>query len=240
MKLAISEIYGPVFQGEGPTIGEPACFLRTGGCNLHCVWCDTPYTWRWTDQFPNQSNTVYDPKVEVKMKTAHEVAVALWVAGLSAKTILIATGGEPMLQQKGLVEVFDQVECKHIEIETAGTMAPIPELTRRTDIRYNVSLKFDNSGNSVERRERPHAIEALRDTGQVQAWKFVAIEPDDLRKMSDLVERYKLAPIYVMPEGTVAGAVNGHAQDLAADVLKLGWNLTTRLQVLLYGDRRAI
>ena len=44
-ELLISEIFGPTIQGEGKSIGQTASFIRLGGCNLHCVWCDTPYTW---------------------------------------------------------------------------------------------------------------------------------------------------------------------------------------------------
>ena len=30
--------------GEGPTAGEIATFIRFGGCNLSCIWCDTAYS----------------------------------------------------------------------------------------------------------------------------------------------------------------------------------------------------
>lgn len=43
MKLTISEIFGPTIQGEGPLIGTPSVFVRTGGCDYRCSWCDTLY-----------------------------------------------------------------------------------------------------------------------------------------------------------------------------------------------------
>ena len=43
--LPVSEVYGPVWQGEGPDTGRRCSFLRLGHCNLACDWCDTPYTW---------------------------------------------------------------------------------------------------------------------------------------------------------------------------------------------------
>lgn len=43
MKLRISEIFGPTLQGEGALIGTPTLFIRLGGCDYRCHWCDTLY-----------------------------------------------------------------------------------------------------------------------------------------------------------------------------------------------------
>ena len=42
-ELVISEIFGPTIQGEGALIGLPTVFVRTGGCDFACDWCDTLY-----------------------------------------------------------------------------------------------------------------------------------------------------------------------------------------------------
>ena len=39
--LRISEIFGPTIQGEGAVIGQPTVFVRAGGCDYRCEWCDT-------------------------------------------------------------------------------------------------------------------------------------------------------------------------------------------------------
>jgi organic radical activating enzyme len=42
-RIRISKIFGPTIQGEGPLIGRPIVFVRTGGCDYRCSWCDTLY-----------------------------------------------------------------------------------------------------------------------------------------------------------------------------------------------------
>ena len=39
--IRVSEIFGPTIQGEGALIGQPTVFVRTGGCDYRCSWCDS-------------------------------------------------------------------------------------------------------------------------------------------------------------------------------------------------------
>ena len=41
--ISVSEIFGPTIQGEGSLIGTQTVFVRTGGCDYRCDWCDTGY-----------------------------------------------------------------------------------------------------------------------------------------------------------------------------------------------------
>jgi len=41
--IYISEIFGPTIQGEGQLIGKSTVFVRVGGCDFRCHWCDTRY-----------------------------------------------------------------------------------------------------------------------------------------------------------------------------------------------------
>ena len=79
IRVKISEIFYSL-QGEGMLAGVPSVFVRTSGCNLRCVWCDTPYT-SW-------------PPEGVEMSVADIVSQA---SSYGASHVVV-TGGEPMMQ----------------------------------------------------------------------------------------------------------------------------------------------
>lgn len=224
--LAVSEVFGPTVQGEGPTAGRRAGFVRLGRCNLDCSWCDTPYTWDW-DRF--------DPAVEIT-----RTAVADVVARLDAMAVdrVVVTGGEPLLQQRALVPLLVAAGERGwaVEVETNGTLAPTPEVVAGV-AQFNVSPKLANSGIAEDRRIRPAALRALAATGRA-VFKFVATGPTDLDEIAALAEAHALAPIWVMPEGTDATTVAARLATLADEVVARGWNLTPRLQILAWGDQR--
>ena len=46
---SLVEVFSSV-QGEGPEVGRTTVFVRFGGCDLRCRWCDSPGTWRAVDE----------------------------------------------------------------------------------------------------------------------------------------------------------------------------------------------
>jgi 7-carboxy-7-deazaguanine synthase len=224
--LAVSEIFGPTVQGEGPTAGRRAGFVRLGRCNLDCVWCDTPYTWDW-DRF--------DPAVEVT-----PLPVSAVVARLDAMAVerVVVTGGEPLLQQRGLLPLLVALGERGwvVEVETNGTIAPSSAVAAAVTA-FNVSPKLANSGIPLARRIRPAALGALVETRKA-VFKFVVAEASELDEVAALVSAHGLAPVWIMPEGTSAAVVSSRLAALADPVVARGWNLSTRLHVLVWGDER--
>lgn len=226
--LVVSEVFGPTWQGEGPSLGRRAGFIRLGRCNLECVFCDTPYTWRWSD---------HDPAAELTTRTVPDL-----VAEITAMDVplVVVTGGEPLVQQARLPPLLRALANggATVEVETAGTIQPSPDLVEVV-ARFNVSPKLANSGNPVERRYRPEVLEAFERTGRA-SFKFVAIEPSDLEEIAAIVDDCGLTDVWVMPEGTDAHSVVERGRTLIEPVLARGWNFTTRLHVLLWGNRRGV
>lgn len=223
--LVVSEVFGPTLQGEGPSAGQRAGFVRLGRCNLACRWCDTPYTWDWTR---------HDPAQEL-----HTVTVAQVLSQLEGMDVpmVVMTGGEPLLQQHHLPPLLGAVRAqgRRVEIETGGTIAPA--LPEGLVDRYNVSPKLAHSGMDRERRYRPDVLRAFQATGRA-VFKFVAQDPADLDEAAAMVDECGLGPVWVMPEGTDAPTVLARMATLAPHVLARGWNLTPRLHILLWGDER--
>ena len=226
--LVVSEVFGPTWQGEGPSLGRRAGFVRLGRCGLACTFCDTPYTWRWDD---------HDPAVEL---TNRDVAGILDELAAMDVGLVVVTGGEPLLQQSHLPPLLRPLRSRgvEIEIETAGVIDPAPEVTSLVT-RFNVSPKLANSGNDLERRYRPDVLRSLEATGRA-AFKFVAVDRADLDEIAAIVAECGLTEVWVMPEGTDPETIVDRSRALIDPVLARGWNLTTRLHVLLWGDRRGV
>ena len=225
--LVVSECYGPTWQGEGPSLGRLTAILRLGRCNLACEFCDTQFTWNWE---------TYDPAQELHDLTVDDVVARL--DRIDAGMVVV-TGGEPLLQQRQLSPVLAELKRsgRRVEIETAGTIAPA--LPEGLVDQWNVSPKLANSGNPLERRYKPDVLQAFEATGRA-VFKFVACEPSDLEEVAAIVEECGLTNIWIMPEGTDARTLLQRSAELADDVLKRGWNLSTRLHILLWGDRRGV
>lgn len=224
--LIVSEIFGPTFQGEGPSIGERAGFVRLGRCNLDCTWCDTPYTWDW-DHF--------DPAVELKSISVADVLDQ--VIATKVQRVVI-TGGEPLLQQRRLIALAEELhrEGMSIEVETNATIIPSQELVGVVE-RFNASPKLKNSGVPLDRRVVPPALNALQ-ANRKSIFKFVVERVEELEEVQELVDRFDLAPVWIMPQATSSEALACGLRDLAGAVLLRGWNLTGRLHVEVWEGSR--
>jgi 7-cyano-7-deazaguanosine (preQ0) biosynthesis protein QueE len=222
----VSELFGPTVQGEGPSAGQLASFVRLSGCPLSCRWCDTPWTWDWTR---------YDRTAEQHSMTVEEVAA--W-AGRQPPRLTVVTGGEPLVQARQLTELVRALTAlgKNVEIETSGIITP-PSALAAAGAKFNVSPKLSSSGMPQQRRIRERALRALADSGAAR-FKFVAQDASDLAEIAGLQEAYGLSPVWVMPEGTTSTAVISGMRLLADEVIARGWHLSPRLHVLLWEDAR--
>lgn len=108
MKIPVMEIFGPTIQGEGMVIGQKTMFVRTGGCDYSCSWCDSKFTWDGTGK-------------STAMK-AEEIISSLKDIGGEAFSHITISGGNPALH-KGLGELINQCHEQgwKVAVETQGS-----------------------------------------------------------------------------------------------------------------------
>ena len=228
-------------------MGTPAVFVRTSLCNLHCIWCDTDYTWNWTNtRFPHQNDARpgYRKFDKQQWITPQPItAVAELVAAYPCRNVIL-TGGEPMLQQPALEELMQAL--RHIdptyrfEVETNGTLMPQPGFEAAVD-QFNVSPKLENSNNSRKLREKPAVYQFFAQHPKAH-FKFVVAEKTDLEEVLDLIRRYHIAAekIWLMPEGSSRQALTRRRRWLVEVCKTYGFRYTDRLHVQIWGSKKGV
>lgn len=226
--LVVNEMFGPTFQGEGPSTGRYARFIRLFGCHLACVWCDSAQT---------HDRRRYDLAAQQRIVSIEDILS--WLSGGPAGLVVI-TGGEPLLQPRVVERLVDAIGERRlatdIEIETSGTIAPTAMIVSAVT-RFNVSPKLAHSRLRRHQRIRPAVLKDLAASGKA-IWKFVVQDIADLDEIQELVSAYDFHPVWVMPEGTDSTTVLARMRLLADPVLARGWNLSTRLHTLLWENDR--
>jgi organic radical activating enzyme len=96
-------------QGEGVFVGQPSFFIRMGGCDVGCVWCDVKDSWD-ADNHPKIS---IDSLLEEAKKYPSR--------------LVIITGGEPaMYDLTELTKKFKEAGYR-VHIETSGAYPLVGE-----------------------------------------------------------------------------------------------------------------
>lgn len=229
--LRVSEIFTSL-QGEGPSAGERAVFLRLAGCNLNCSWCDTPYSWDWLR---------YDRVEETRRLDTDTLGDEI-IATLTSERLLIVTGGEPLIQQRNLITLLSNLRTRapqlRVEIETNGTITPTDELDKLTHL-FVVSPKLSTAGVPKHLRIQHQALSAFSSTRSIL--KFVLTgEPGELQELTTISNSHGFdsSRIWLMAEGTELHTQLAGMKALEPICAANGFHLTPRLHVLLWGDER--
>ncbi len=228
--MRISEVFSTI-QGEGILAGVPSLFIRVSGCNLRCVWCDTPYT-SWQPEGEEWS----------------EQRILDWVDSQSGYRHVVLTGGEPMLFAE-MEPLTRRLSARglHITIETAGTVDRdvVCDLMSLSPKLANSTPWERGSRQWAERHEATRIqLDVLRDLTRRfnHQLKFVVGDPEDLPEIESLVAQLKTSSerVLLMPEGIDAGAIARRSSWIVEECKRRGWRFCPRLHVMLYGNRRGV
>ena len=98
-------------QGEGCHQGRAAYFIRLGGCDVGCFWCDVKESW---DAAVHSQKTIEEiiatAKLEISKRPTNDI-----------KPIIVVTGGEPLLNNLDALTHWFKKEGFKTHIETSGS-----------------------------------------------------------------------------------------------------------------------
>ena len=227
-------------QGEGVRMGQPCTFIRFHGCNLECPWCDTKYA----------LDGKYD---ETSISNIYNIIKELPVPS----SVVCLTGGEPMIQNRGELEIL----CRRLKwggfdvhVETNGLIVPSKMLLLLVDL-WTISPKI-NEYAELYSAVKDSFCSKVRDDGSINIQvKFVVKNEDDVLQIKEWLGDWKPL-VVVQPErytfSKCRGVSFGLPRDMYIQGLKeiipwcekhlegLDWRLLPQLHFLIWGDKRGV
>lgn len=224
--MRIAEVFQSV-QGEGEFCGTASVFVRTTGCNLRCWFCDTPYT-SWKPEGTQRDWTELLGEI-LRIDCQH----------------VVLTGGEPLLQT-AIVPLSQALRDagRYVTIETAGTVFR----PAAADL-MSISPKLSNSapresGRWQTRHERDRTrLDSIRELIASYHYQFKFVI-DERRDLDEVVAYLAQLPevdanrVWLMPQGVTAGDLAARTEWLAPAAVALGYRLSPRRHIELYGHVR--
>ncbi|HEY7168455.1 MAG TPA: 7-carboxy-7-deazaguanine synthase QueE [Candidatus Binatia bacterium] len=226
--MRIAEIFYSL-QGEGILVGMPSIFIRTSGCNLRCVWCDTPYT-SWEPE--GEEWTVN----EIVDKTSR----------YNARHVVI-TGGEPFLAVD-LSDLTDRLKAlgTHITIETAATIfKPVACDLMSMSPKLSNSTPWNRAHGKFAKSHEAHRVnfEVIGEFLQSYDYqlKFVVDDAKDFSEVRGILEKLgnvNRGRVLMMAQGTTPEEVREKSRWIAELCKEHGFRYTPRLHLDLFGNVR--
>ncbi|WHA42738.1 7-carboxy-7-deazaguanine synthase QueE [Agrobacterium larrymoorei] len=237
--IRISEIFGPTIQGEGLLIGLPTVFVRTGGCDYRCSWCDTLHA---VDS---------DYREDWKPSSVDEIwAEVTELSGGNPITVSLS-GGNPAIQPLGPLIHRGHAEGYTFALETQGSVSK----DWFADLDYLVlSPKPPSSGMETDWQAFENCLAAAGDQPKI-ALKIVVFDDADFAYAREAAQRFPQLPVYLQPgnhtppppdddDATVdVDGIMDRMLWLVEKVASERWfeaRVLPQLHVLLWGNRRGV
>lgn len=233
-RLRIAEIFGPTVQGEGALIGQPTLFVRAGGCDYRCHWCDSLHA--------VESRYRHDWKA----MAAQDVMDRLVALSGGVPMMVSLSGGNPAIQDFSGLIALGQAAGYRFSCETQGSIARgwFADLDMLV-----LSPKPPSSGEVVDWDAFEACLAAAGDAPRIM--KIVIFDETDLAWARTTAGRYPDLALYLQPGNPDSDPSQPvEAQALADRLLWLvnatvgrGWlrpRILPQLHVLIWGNRRGV
>jgi 7-carboxy-7-deazaguanine synthase len=238
-RIRVAEIFGPTIQGEGVLIGLPTVFVRTGGCDYRCSWCDSLHA--VDSEFRHQWQPMTTEEVWERIEA---------LSGGRPLTVSLS-GGNPAIQPFGPLIRRGHAEGYRFALETQGSVAKdwFAELDTLV-----LSPKPPSSGMDTDWAAFDACLQAAGE-GPETVMKIVVFDEADYAYARETAARYPELPIYLQPGNPMVPA--GDEEDAPVDLNHLtgrmlwlvdkvtadGWfaaRVLPQLHVLLWGNKRGV
>jgi 7-carboxy-7-deazaguanine synthase len=237
-RIRISEIFGPTVQGEGALIGRPTVFVRTGGCDFRCSWCDTLYA------------VLPEYRHEWALMTADEILAEVARLAGGAPILVTLSGGNPAIQPLGDMIATGRDLGYSFAMETQGSVvapwfAALDWLV--------VSPKPPSSGMPTDWAMLDQCVAAGL-SGPRTVLKIVVFDDADYAYAREVALRYRETPLILQvgnhtpPDATGQGSIDQPGllrrfRWLVDRVANDRWFEVTvlpQLHVLVWGNERGV
>ena len=231
--IRMSEIFGPTIQGEGALIGQPTIFVRTGGCDYRCAWCDSLHA------------VAAENRGDWKGMSAEEIWEEVEKLSGGKKIMISLSGGNPAIQPLGSLIRIGQKNGYPFALETQGSIAK--DWFADLDV-LTLSPKPPSSGMKVDWDIFGDCIAAAGEKTET-VLKIVVFDEDDYAFAKDTAARYPDLPIYLqVGNHKTTGDVDleglqDRFQWLSDKVMEDQWleaRVLPQLHVMMWGNKRGV
>ena len=239
--IAVSEVFGATVQGEGALIGKPTVFVRTGGCDYRCSWCDSLYA------------VLPEHKSEWQAMSTEQVFEQVQRLSGHVPILVTLSGGNPAIQP-----LADLIDLGHehgytFTIETQGSVAQ--RWFSKLDY-LTLSPKPPSSKQQTRWERLDRCIEYV--TSQAEghqvhtSLKIVVFDEADYAYARFVAQRYPQIPMYLQA-GNHTPPREGQDIDVPGILQRMDWliqrtiadhwyavTVLPQLHTLLWGNRRGV
>lgn len=239
--IMVSECFGPTPQGEGALIGKPTVFVRTGGCEYRCAWCDTLYA-----VLPEHRSEWYP-------MTKEEVFAEVQRLSGNKPILVTLSGGNPAIQPLESLIDLGHEHGYTFTIETQGSIAQ-PWFAKLDYLTLSPKPPSSKQVTRWERLDRcvSYARGKPGEPHPQASLKIVVFDEEDYIYARYVAERYPDLPVYLQA-GNHTPPHLAQEIDIKGILSRLDWliqrvmqdhwysaTVLPQMHVLLWGNKRGV
>lgn len=238
--ILISEIFGPTIQGEGALIGRPTVFVRTGGCDFRCSFCDTLYA-----VLPEHRGDWHPQSPEAILAEVERFSGGFPI-------LVTVSGGNPALQPLDALLDLGHARGHTFALETQASR---PQSWFSKLDHLILSPKPPSSGMEFDAAKLAECLDAARGGsdggGPHLSLKVVIFDEADYLFARRVHALHPEIPFYLSVgnpspqkgEEADVGALTAHLEWILGRAARDGWfeaTISPQLHVLLWGNKRGV